>query len=708
MELEAKVILKADTKELSDAVKELEGLNKIELDGSNLVNARTKRELVKSLNSAFNASAANARRATTVEKNKIYTDPEVGKQYKSVQKFITTNRTNRQKSDRYHRKAVKKIDNDARRESNEINEAHLTNIGYINNYFKSLSSELSRFNYLFKADTDVDKHGRKIEQDIKLANTKAENERDNMLLQADLMLNMFNAVNEGELKQNASLFTQAIFHALQMSSIESDKYEKKREQDIKYANAKAENDRNNMLLQADLMLNMLKSVNEGELNQNAELIKQALFQALQMSAIENDKYQKKIEQDIKLANSKAESDKDTIRERSKTRKEEDDNYAKNRKEINQDRQDKRMEFADYDHKLKMERMSFNAPLSFKDIDNLIGFATGKVDKDNEELGITIDKVKNIAKGLAFGAVTAFVTSTLMTVLKVGKSVVSVFTNIAKQTETFKNMINLILTPISLLFTLLFVPLLIAVLPMVKAMFSWVTENKDAIMAVGEKLGSVFSSDKLGVISKALDGVLYVVDGLANVFTTNASLIDTSSLSEFISSTVLAIANMIQDVLMGVVAFCYSPEGQAFINSVSLAFGKVVGSILTALVALIPVIFQSVHMSITGVIDGIYSFLGKAVIGMIDMVDKFTGGAITGVLTTIVNLINTAINALNSINIFGFQPFNIGTLETPNLSTSGSVVSNTFDQGIVNNFNINNMMNIPNSGAIREVMSTGVY
>lgn len=631
MQLEATVVLKADTKQLQDALKDIESVNNVTVSGNNLVNARTKRETVVALQKAFDSSKANTRLAITKEKNRIYTDPEAAKQYKSIQRAATTEQSKRLKAERNHRKATKKIDNDAKREANEIRESHLTNIGYIDNYFKSLTSELKRFDYLFKADVDADKYEKKIEQDIKLADAKSENERNNMLLQSDLILGMFNAANEGELKQNAELIKQAIFHALQISGI--------KQADVTHA---------------------------------------------------------------------TESKAQLIRENRDAKKDVDDNRKENRKEILQDQQDKRMEYLAEDHKLKMERMSFNAPLSFKDFENILGFATGSIDKDDEELGITLDKVKNIAKGLAFGAMAAFVVKTLTTVFKLGKSIVGVFTNVAKQTEVFKNMMNLILTPISLLFTLLFVPLLIAVLPMIKTMFSWVAENKDAIMAVGEKLGSVFSPDKLGIISKALDGVLTVINGLVNIFTTNASMIDTSSLDEFISSTVLAIANMIQDILLGLVAFCYSPEGQAFINSVSYSVGKVIGSILTSLVALIPVIFQSIHMSIGGVINGIFSSLVKTAVSFFNLVDEFTGGAVTGVLTSIINLINTAINALNSINIMGFQPFNIGTLDTPDLGTMGSTISNTFDQGIVNNFNINNMMNIPNSGVLKDVMSTGVY
>jgi hypothetical protein len=245
-------------------------------------------------------------------------------------------------------------------------------------------------------------------------------------------------------------------------------------------------------------------------------------------------------------------------------------------------------------------------------------------------------------------------------------------------------------------------------PLIKTMFDWVLSNKEAIMAVGDKLGTIFNAENLNIVGKALDGILFVLDALANIFSTNASMIDTSSLTRFISSTVLVITNMIQDIMMSIIAFCYSPEGQAFIKSVAYSVGEIIGSIFTTIVALLPVLVEGLFYSIIGFISGIGSMISKAIFNLFDVIDNFTGGAISGFLNTIVNLINTAINALNNINIFGFSPFNIPTLNGGSVGQIGSSVNNFADQSIVNNFNVNNMMSISSPSVLKDVMSTGVY
>ena len=341
---------------------------------------------------------------------------------------------------------------------------------------------------------------------------------------------------------------------------------------------------------------------------------------------------------------------------------------------------------------------------------LSGF--GKKSISPERMGAIKGNLKAFGIGTAITAsVTAatFLTKkTLTTLVSTSKKIVGFFTDAAKQAETFKTIMNLALAPIITMFTLLFVPMLIAMVPLIKTMFDWVLSNKEAIMMVGEKLGSIFNADNLAIVGKALDGILFVLDALANIFKTNASMIDTSSLDRFISSTVLVITNMIQDIMMSIIAFCYSPEGQAFIKSVAYSVGKIIGSIFTTIITLLPVMVESVFYSIIGFISGIGSMISKAIFNLFDAIDNFVGGAISGFLNTIVNLINTAINALNSINIFGFNPFNIPTLNGGSVGQIGSSVNNFADQSIVNNFNVNNMMSISSPSVLKDVMSTGVY
>lgn len=347
-------------------------------------------------------------------------------------------------------------------------------------------------------------------------------------------------------------------------------------------------------------------------------------------------------------------------------------------------------------------------LPFKDLKHLFLQETGKASILPGRMADIKTNLKNWGIGLAISGVTLIAKTTFSTLLKTSKKILNVFTNAAKQAETFKTIMNLATAPLVTMFTLLFVPLLIAILPLIKTMFDWVIANKDAIMKVGEKLGSVFSSDSLGVVWTALDSILAVIDSLASIFATNAAMIDTSSLDRFISSTVLAISNMIQDVSMAIVAFCYSPEGQAFVKSVSFAVGELIATIFTTIVALIPVMIESIIYSILGVINGLWSVITKTVFNFLDTIDGFFNGAISGFLNTIINLVNNAINALNSINIFGFSPFNIPTINGGSAGQIGSSISNFSDQSIVNNYNVNNMMSVASPSVLSDILRTGAY
>ena len=347
-------------------------------------------------------------------------------------------------------------------------------------------------------------------------------------------------------------------------------------------------------------------------------------------------------------------------------------------------------------------------LPIDDLKHLWLAGTGKASILPKRMEAIKGNFKALAIGTAITATTLIAKKTLSTLVSTSKKIVGFFVSAAKQAETFKTMASLAIAPLITMFTLMFIPMLIAMVPLIKTMFDWVLTNKDAIMSVGDKLGSIFNSDNLDIVGKALDGILFVVDALAHIFSTNTSMIDTSSLDRFISSTVLVITNMIQDVMMSVVAFCYSPEGQAFVKSVSRSVGEIIGSIFATIVALLPVIIESVYHSIIGLAGGVVSMISKAIFNMFDVVDRFVGGAISGFLNTVVNLINTAIRGLNSINIFGFSPFNIPTLGGGSVGQIGSSVSNFVDQSIVNNFNVNNAMSISNSSVLKDVMSTGVY
>lgn len=382
--------------------------------------------------------------------------------------------------------------------------------------------------------------------------------------------------------------------------------------------------------------------------------------------------------------------------------------ARARKELEELRHKQRMEYLGAKENYMANRMPGldRFGLNIRDLKNVKDYFGKNFPIPNWQN--TVKKLKNLGVGAAITGALFIAKKTIGGIMKVSKRVLNVFTSAAKQAETFKAIMNLVFAPLVTMFTLLFAPLLVAMVPLIKTMFDWVITNKDAIMAVGDKFGSIFSQENLNMITKALDGVLYVLDSLSNIIRNNLNAIDSTELPRFISSTVLAITNIIQDVLMAVVAFCYSPEGQAFVKSVAYSVGKLIGSVFTTIIALLPVILESVIAGIVGVIAGINSFIQKAIFNFLELVDGFFGNAISGFLNTIVGLVNAAISMLNGINLFGFSPFNIPYLSGGSPSQIGTSISNFGDQSVVNNYNINNMMSLSNSSMLKDVLRTGAY
>ena len=71
--------------------------------------------------------------------------------------------------------------------------------------------------------------------------------------------------------------------------------------------------------------------------------------------------------------------------------------------------------------------------------------------------------------------------------------------IATQTETFKKLMELVMMPFMLMFTLLFAPVLMALAPLLATVIQSIASKQDAIMAVGAKIGLViekFFDDKM--------------------------------------------------------------------------------------------------------------------------------------------------------------------------------------------------------------------
>lgn len=330
------------------------------------------------------------------------------------------------------------------------------------------------------------------------------------------------------------------------------------------------------------------------------------------------------------------------------------------------------------------------------------------------LSQTIKGVFTTALKAAPLALLAIGVGTFKKMAKIGKKIVGYFVNIAKQTETVKALVELIALPFKILFTLMAVPLLTSFLPVFKEMMNWITSNYEVIKQIGELFASIFTTvfteDNLGIVGKLMNGFATVLAFLAETLNENMKTINTDSIASFIASTIMAITGVIQDVLLGLVAFCYSAEGQAFIISIAEALGKLFGTIMDILIALIPILAESIVTFIYGVFEGVASTIGKAVASLIDAVDGMFGHVLKNGVNAILSFINTIIGALRNVNLFGWQPF-AGVNEIPMIGDSGfrgATTTITNDFGVSSIFNVVNNNNIGGGDALKSILQTGGY
>lgn len=307
-------------------------------------------------------------------------------------------------------------------------------------------------------------------------------------------------------------------------------------------------------------------------------------------------------------------------------------------------------------------------------------------------------------------------------LKVGKKVVGYFVDIAKQTETLQALFNLIALPFKIIFTLGFIGPLMAFIPILKEMINWITENKEVIQSISDTLASVFTNiftpERMGIVTELMDKFAGVLQFLADSLATNMSTVNTENVAAFIATTITSVVGFIQDVLMSIVAFCYSPEGQAFIVSMAEGIGRLIGTLVDILIAMLPIFIEMAAVAIFGIIEGIISTVGKAIGNLFDIIDKATGGALTGFVNGILSIanwfidrINDAIGFINSINPFG-QIGRVGHLDLWNQgnvgSNFGTATTTAYNTHTISNmFTITNNNQLSNSDTMRNLMMTGL-
>lgn len=335
------------------------------------------------------------------------------------------------------------------------------------------------------------------------------------------------------------------------------------------------------------------------------------------------------------------------------------------------------------------------------------------------LGSALSKVSIGAMAAGVGILVAGVTFVSKKILKVGKTIVSYFANIAKQAETVKALMELIALPFKIIFTLMAVPLLTAFIPVLENMLQWISDNQDTIQAIGETLAKIFTEvfkpETMEIVTHLLNGFAVVLNFLATSIAENMKSVNTNSVASFIASTITAIAGVIQDVLMGIVAFCYSAEGQAFIVSLSESIGRIIGTLVVLLIEMIPVFLEILVVTVVGIIKGMWDVLVKQIASILDIIDGVTGGLFTNMANSIINVVNWFIDRINSV--IGFlNNFGIGGSQMQHIDTWGyngvgsnfgnAATSLTNSTSISSVFNITNNNNVSNSDTMKAIFMTG--
>ena len=294
-------------------------------------------------------------------------------------------------------------------------------------------------------------------------------------------------------------------------------------------------------------------------------------------------------------------------------------------------------------------------------------------------------------------------------VKSTKKILGFFKSCAKQAETIKNLVQLITTPFILIYTLMAVPLLTTFIPIFKEMLSWITSNMDIIKTIGNMFATifteVFSEENIGIVNQLMNAFATVMAFLGKTIADNMKTINTDSIASFIATTVTAIAGVIESILVAVVEFCYSAEGQALIVSVAEAFGRIIGDLIVVLIKMLPLIVEVLGITLFGMVEGMRNMFIKFGADILDNLDRAFGGIFSGLINGVIGMINSAIRFLNGI--IGIWGGHINELDKF-VSFSSTAAGITNNSSISSIFNVVNNNNIGGGDTLKSILQTGGY
>ncbi len=294
----------------------------------------------------------------------------------------------------------------------------------------------------------------------------------------------------------------------------------------------------------------------------------------------------------------------------------------------------------------------------------------------------------IIAAVAAGAVAlvALMIAPFKLILSFSQKAFNFLKGIATQTETFKKLMELVMMPFMLMFTLLFAPVLMALAPLLATVIQTIASKQDAIMAVGAKIGLVIEKlfdDKMietyiALIDQVIGAIDWFVDIVKNNLTIGNSIFET---------IVLTFTKVMSAVLVEITRWAYGPEGTGVIKELGTLIGTMIGITAAFVISLLPAIFSALEPSIKGIFEGVMQFISDLLIaGIID-----TLGIDSGLIAIIKNVFSIIGEVVGAFALYLVSPLSAF------LSIKDTIadIGRSFDNLMGSIFNYNNDNRVSN-------------
>lgn len=218
-------------------------------------------------------------------------------------------------------------------------------------------------------------------------------------------------------------------------------------------------------------------------------------------------------------------------------------------------------------------------------------------------------------------------------------------SIATSTETFANVLNLLVMPFFVLFTLLFAPLLMAIAPVITQVVESLMSKQDVIMQLGQKLADVvmklFDEDMLSYFIDAINLIITGIDWFLTIV--DDSFSNASDEGGPFAKIANAVTLLFMNLFNKILEWAGSPEGQEVITSVSKSIGMMLGSLAAAALAAMAVL---VGTAILTTIEAIVVFAVTVIGGILNTIKETISNVWNGITSTLSGLFNNIATAFS--------------------------------------------------------------